>query len=449
MPIIRSISGLRATISDGCLSTELITDYIFALTNCIPISQIVIGRDGRPSGKWIEDAIIKLLTSLGWDVCSLGIVPTPTVQLITENNKAACGIVITASHNPADWNGLKFINQKGVFFDENENTQLWQFLDNKVSPKKIANNIGKIEFVTNAIDYHINKIIELPIFEKMKHNSLLATVDAVNSSGSVAVVQLLEKLGCSINPLYCNETGEFPHTPEPLPENLGDLCEAVRESNSEIGIAVDPDADRLVLIDEQGNPIGEENTIVLTVLSVLEHSTNPSEISIVVNHSTTQSVEEIATKYGAKVYRSAVGEINVVKKMQSIDAIIGGEGSGGVIYAPLHYGRDSLIGITLVLGLMRKLNKKISELKQSIPLNVMVKTKMPFTGDFAQLSEKIRLEYKDIEMNTEDGIKMIFENSWVQIRKSNTEPIIRIIAEAKTRKIAEDLIKNLENIINK
>jgi phosphomannomutase len=188
---------------------------------------------------------------------------------------------------------------------------------------------------------------------------------------------------------------------------------------------------------------------VLTVWSVLEHSTNPSEISIVVNHSTTQSVEEIAAKYGAKVYRSAVGEINVVKKMQSIDAIIGGEGSGGVIYAPLHYGRDSLIGITLVLGLMRKLNKKISELKQSIPLNVMVKTKMSFTGDFAQLSEKIRLEYKDIEMNTEDGIKMIFENYWVQIRKSNTEPIIRIIAEAKTRKIAEDLIKNLENIINK
>ena len=223
----------------------------------------------------------------------------------------------------------------------------------------------------------------------------------------------------------------------------------MRESHSQIGIAVDPDADRLVLIDEQGNPIGEENTIVLAVWSVLENSINPSEISIVVNHSTTQSVEEIAAKYGAKVYRSPVGEINVVKKMQATGAIIGGEGSGGVIYSPLHYGRDSLIGTMLVLSLMWKLDKKLSELKEILPKNIMVKTKMPFSGDFAQLTGKIRLKFNENEINNEDGLKIFFDNSWVQIRKSNTEPIIRIIAEAKSRENADDLIKELEIILNK
>ncbi|MEN6296052.1 MAG: phosphoglucosamine mutase [Chloroherpetonaceae bacterium] len=447
MPIIRSISGLRATISDGCLSRELIKNYISAYTNCLSNGPIVIGRDGRPSGKWIEEDIIELLINLGWDVKRLGIVPTPTVQIITEKTDAAGGIVITASHNPSDWNGLKFINSSGIFFDAKENSILWKYLDSNSQPRRLSINKGQAIEVNDAINFHIEKIFELPFWNKITKYPLNASVDAVNSAGSKAIPALLEGLDCTVNRLYCNGSGNFPHLPEPLPENLADLCVAVRESHSQIGLAVDPDADRLVLIDENGNAIGEENTIVLAVWSVLELSDNPSEVSIVVNHSTTQSVDEIANKYGAKVYRSPVGEINVVKKMQEIGAIIGGEGSGGVIYAPLHYGRDSLIGTSLVLALMWKLNKTLGELKEMLPKNVIVKTKMQFEGDFAQLSENIRNEFPTNEMNIEDGIKIFYPQSWVQIRKSNTEPIIRVISEAKNEELAQELINKIKKII--
>lgn len=447
MPIIRSISGLRATISDGCLNSELIREYIFAYTNCIQSEQVVIGRDGRPSGEGIEQEIIDILTSLGLDVVDLGIVPTPTVQIITEESKASGGIVITASHNPADWNGLKFINQNGIFFDENENALLWNYLDNGIPPRQHSSKIGQIARLHNAIDIHINKILDLQIWNHIEQSPILATVDAVNSSGSHAVPKLLERIGCSVDRLYCDGSGNFPHIPEPVPENLTDLSDAVHKAKSQIGIAVDPDADRLVLMDEMGNAIGEENTIVLAIWSVLELSKNPKDISIVVNHSTTQSVEEIAAKYGASVYRSPVGEINVVKKMQQTCSIIGGEGSGGVIYAPLHYGRDSLIGISLILALMWKLKKKLSELKSMIPMNYMVKTKIPFSGDFTQLNEQIRPQFYKNQINNEDGIKIYFPHSWVQIRKSNTEPIIRIIAEAKTEDLTRELIEKIKKII--
>jgi len=455
MPIIRSISGLRATISDGCLSQKLVKNYIYALANCISRGQIVLGRDGRQSGEWIEDEITNLLIDLGWDIISLGIVPTPTVQLITESSKASAGIVITASHNPADWNGLKFINNEGTFFDKKQNEKLWYYVDNGYDPETlhitncVSDQKGKVIIKNDAIDFHIDKIMELPFWESIKNSSLIAAVDAVNASGSHAIPMLLERLGCSVDKLYCDRSGDFPHIPEPLPANLIDLCNAVRKSNSQIGIAVDPDADRLVLIDENGIPIGEENTIVLAVWSVLELSPNPSEISIVVNHSTTQSVEDIAARYGAKVYRSPVGELNVVNKMQDTGASIGGEGSGGVIYAPLHYGRDSLIGTSLVLALMWKLNKKLSELKAMLPKYAMVKTKMQLEGDFEQIFGQIRLNYKNYKINNEDGLKIFLDNSWIQIRKSNTEPIIRIIAEAKDETSANNLINEIKNIIKK
>ncbi|HPD34209.1 MAG TPA: phosphoglucosamine mutase [Candidatus Kapabacteria bacterium] len=456
MPIIRSISGLRATISDYSLIPDLIEDYIYALTNRLSKGPVVVGWDGRGSGDWIEDLIRGILTYSGFDVIALGIVPTPTVQLITESMKAEAGIVVTASHNSEDWNGLKFINSSGTFFDTLQNKLLWYYADNGYDPKTglhrtnyISNKKGTVIIKNDAIQFHIDKIMELPFWKSIKQHPLRATVDAVNASGSVAIPLLLERLGCSVDKLYCDINGHFPHTPEPLPANLLDLCNAVHRSNSQIGIAVDPDADRLVLIDENGMPIGEENTIVLAVWSVLELSEDPSKVSIVVNHSTTQAVEDIAAKYGAIVYRCPVGEYNVVNKMQETGAIIGGEGSGGVIYAPLHYGRDSLIGTSLVLALMWKLNKKLSELKAMLPYYTMAKAKIPFQGNYTQIMQKIRLNYRNYKINDEDGLKIYLDNSWVQVRKSNTEPIIRIIAEAKNKTSANDLINEIKNILKK
>ncbi|MGA2296528.1 MAG: phosphoglucosamine mutase, partial [FCB group bacterium] len=315
MPFIRSISGIRATIEDS-FSEEIIKNYVLGFISYLPPGPITLGRDGRPSGTYIEKIITDTITSYGRDVYNLGIVPTPTIQLFVEKTDSAGGIAITASHNPAQWNGMKFINNNGVFLDKEENNKFWEIVDNgSFTLPGISNKKNKIQY-ENGIDKHINSILELPIFtdtdskEKLIIRNFKVIVDAVNASGSIAVPKLLEKLGCDIIPLYCDGTGIFPHTPEPLPENLTELAKAVKNHNADIGIAVDPDADRLVLIDEKGIPVFEEYTIVLAVEAVLGSrklfKTNDS--SVVINYSTTRAVEDIALKYNAKCYRSAVGE---------------------------------------------------------------------------------------------------------------------------------------------
>jgi len=455
MPLIRSISGLRATVDDS-LTAELISDYMSALNTYLPAGPIVVGRDGRPSGIWIEKVISEKLSDFGREVRILGVVPTPTVQLMVEKSDAVSGIAITASHNPAQWNGMKFINQFGVFFDAEENAKLWKILDSKSFDDTIAQNPGLIKTIDKASEIHINNILNLPIFvntpliDKIKSRKLKIVVDAVNASGSKFVPKLLKYFGVDVIELYCDSTGLFPHTPEPLPENLTALAQAVINHKADLGIAVDPDADRLVLIDNNGSPIGEEKTIVLaaaTVLSSNEFLDNKYKPIVVVNHSTTRLVEDLASQFEAKVIRSSVGEINVVGKMKASNAVIGGEGSGGVILPHSHYGRDSLVGIALVLALLAKKEKTLSEINDELPRYEMIKNKTPFSGDKKILYDAIKKSFSNSNINEEDGLKIEFDKSWLQIRTSNTEPIIRIISEAPTKLEAINLVNKALDIL--
>jgi phosphomannomutase len=452
MAFIRSISGLRAT--EDSLTPDIITKYMLSFENILPEGNFVLGRDGRPSGKFIEEIILKALSRSGRKIYQLGIVPTPTVQLFVELLGASGGIAITASHNPSEWNGLKFINCQGLFLDSQENNLLWEIVDNE---KFIEKTRGKVDIkvINFAFDGHIDIVLYLPIFTKSKHPLSIfdkhykVVVDAVNASGSVAIPRLLDKLGCNVIPLFCDGSGNFPHFPEPLPINLIELAQAVKKHKADLGIAVDPDSDRLVLIDENGEAIGEEKTIVLAIESVLQsfHLFDYKEPVVVVNQSTTRLVEDICAKYSAKVLRSPVGEINVVKKMISSSAVIGGEGSGGVILPDCHYGRDSLVGTALVLNLMATNDKSLSEIVSTYPKYEMIKTKFPFSGNLKDYEASIRAAFQNEEFNDEDGLKIIREKSWVQVRQSNTEPIIRIIAEAPTNHEADELIMRIEKVI--
>lgn len=456
MSFIRSISGLRATLGDDLLP-EPVGNYTAAFSEISTPGKIVIGRDGRPSGKWIEQIVCGTLIACGREVVSLGTVPTPTVQLMVEELKAAGGIVITASHNPELWNGLKFLNYKGIFLDKDENEKLWECV-NKKQFKFLSNFIfPEIGIFPDAIEHHISKILSSPIFagtdklEKIRKRKFKVVIDAVNSSGSVAISSLLASLGSIAIPLFCDGTGIFPHTPEPLPQNLTILAEAVKINNADLGIAVDPDADRLVLIDETGSPIGEEKTISLAVLAVLSNKELFSEnddYSVVVNLSTTRLVEDIAAKFGTKVFRSPVGEINVVKKMKEVRAIIGGEGSGGVILPACHYGRDSLVGTSLLLSFLADKNLTLGKLSNSLPKYEMLKFKQEFSGSLEPLIPIIKSKFPNANINEEDGIRIDLEKSWVQLRKSNTEPIIRIISEAETAEEAEELAEKIKSMFD-
>ena len=448
MPIVHSISGLRATQNDG-LSPELINKYISAFSKILPNGPVVVGRDGRQSGKWIEDIVLNTFTNSGREVRLLNVVPTPTVQLMVEHSDAIGGIVITASHNPSEWNGLKFIGGNGVFLDEQWNRKLWNEVDLISSYDALSKTNENKIYIDKAIEQHIDKILSLQIFTKtdilntLRKKRFKIVVDAVNASGSRSIPMLLEKFGCEVIKLYCDESGIFPHTPEPLPENLKDLADAVKVYNADLGIAVDPDADRLVLIDDTGSSIGEENTIVLCTESVLEMKnllTDFIDYNVVVNHSTTRRVEEIAEKYDAKVFRSPVGEINVVKKMKEVNAIIGGEGSGGVILPECHYGRDSLVGSALILTLIARRNISLSELVKELPHYDMLKTKKQFSGNIDSIIGNLIKEFPDGIPLKEDGIKINFPTKWVQLRASNTEPIVRLIAEAKSYLEAKELL---------
>jgi phosphomannomutase len=450
MPLVRSISGLRATVDDNALNDDLVRDYCRAFSEIMPDGDIIVGRDGRPSGEHIQKITAETLTECGRNVYVAGVVPTPTVQLLVEKSNASGGIIITASHNPAQWNGLKFVGSDGVFLDGDSNMKLWNVLDNKLfGDSQVAGNIKQID---NAFASHLDSIMAIDVLrdslDAIKSLRLRVVVDAVNASGSEIVPELLRRLNVDVVPLFCDGSGIFPHTPEPLPANLTALADAVRQNKADLGIAVDPDADRLVLIDEKGNPIGEELTVALAVESILSYMhTETEKCAVVVNLSTTRLVEDIAQKYGASFYRAPVGEINVVRKMQEVGAIVGGEGSGGVIYPACHYGRDSLVGIALVLSLMARRHQSLRRIADGFPKYEIVKYKQEYSGDIKALTKRIAENYQDARINLDDGIRIDFAHSWVQLRGSNTEPIIRIISEAPTRKEAEKLIEGLKRYI--
>jgi phosphomannomutase len=447
--LIRSISGLRGlTDVPNGLTTEVVRLYAasFAMY-CKGI--IAVGYDGRQGGKDIYNFVCKTLTDYGCDVFALGMVPTPTVMFEVENDISIHGgISVTASHNGQAWNGMKFIASSGLFLDKEQNESLWQIIDsNSPVPSQTK---GRITLREDIIDKHIKSILAIPFLdvEKIRARNFKVVLDTVNASGSFIHPKLLEALGVTnVIGVATDGSGIFPHPPEPVPQNLTSLCEAVKTNNADIGIAIDPDADRCVFIMENGEPFIEENTIVIATEEVLKYSVQGQHV--VVNLSTTRAVEDIAAQYGAKVYRTPVGEINVAKKMHELDSVIGGEGSGGVIYPEVHTGRDSLVAVALALNNLAASGMSLSEKKASLPQYEIVKSKIDLTST-DQVKEvlasvKAKMSPKAKSINEEDGLRFDFGKSWLHVRASNTEPIIRLIAEAQTKIESQELLNQALN----
>lgn len=455
--LIVSVSGIRGIPGDS-LTPENIIKYTSAFAEYSKRNfknkkiRIAVGRDGRLNGDVIEKLVVSVLSMCGADVINIGIAPTPTVQIATEDLKCAGGISITASHNPHIWNGLKFLNPDGTFLDE---TQVKNFIALAQAGKfKYADvaDIGKVHDDFSWTQKHAAKVLKLKILnlKKIRQKKFKVVVDAVNASGSYVVPELLEKLGCKVIRLFCDGSGIFPHTPEPLPENLTLLSKAVKKNKADIGISVDPDADRLVLITDTGEPFGEENTITSVANFVLKNIKSGKK-AVTVNLSTTRSVDDIASKNKAIVGRSPVGEINVVKEMMRNGSVIGGEGSGGVIYPELHYGRDSLVGIALFLNELADSNMKLSDYKKSLPEYFIAKTKIENVKDPDRILKSLKKKFtgkKNVrKIWTSDGVKIDFEHGWVHLRKSNTEPIIRIITETATMNESLKMQKEIKELV--
>ncbi len=449
--LIRSISGLRGiTASAEGLTNEVIQNYALSFATLLGnTGTIAIGYDGRSGGESVYSFICEEVTKAGCDVMTLGMVPTPTVMFAVEKNENIIGgISVTASHNGQEWNGMKFIAATGLFLDKKQNEKLWKILDGGTA--KLGATHGSIIAGEDVVDEHIESVLAIPFLalEKIRERKFRIVLDAVNASGSFIHPKLLKKLGVAeIIGVAIDGSGVFPHKPEPVPQNLTSLCEAVLKHKADLGIAVDPDADRCVLIMENGEPFIEENTIVLAAEEVLKNS--PRGQKIAVNLSTTRAVDDIAEQYGAEVLRTPVGEINVAKEMIKESAIIGGEGSGGVIYPAVHTGRDSLVAVALALSNLASTEMTASQKKNALPKYEIVKAKIDLESTeqvqsvLAGVKAKMALKARSI--NEEDGIRFDFYKSWLHIRPSNTEPIIRLIAEAPTREEAEELISEAQS----
>ena len=461
MTLIKSISGIRGTIGgkpgnnltpiDIVESTAAYGTWLKSKYNVHKL-KVVIGRDARISGEMLEKLCIGTLISLGIDVVNLGLSTTPTVEIAVPKENAQGGIILTASHNPKQWNALKLLNDKGEFISENDGKELLDLIKHQDFSFSEVDNLGITIEKDNYLDEHIQDIInldtvDLEAIEKAKINIV---VDAVNSSGGIAVPKLLKALKCNnVTNIYCEPNGDFPHNPEPLPENISELSKTVISEKAHIGIVVDPDVDRLAFVCENGEVFGEEYTLV----AVADHILKQKKGNTVSNLSSTRALRDITEKNGGNYFASAVGEVNVVTKMKEKNAVIGGEGNGGVIYPDLHYGRDALVGIALFLTHFAKMNLSMSELKRSYPNYTISKNKIELTPttNIDELLKKIAKKYSDTEQNSIDGLKLDFENEWVHLRKSNTEPIIRIYAESenkdKAHALGERFIKELSELM--
>jgi phosphomannomutase len=444
--IIRSISGVRG-ITETHLTPESAVGYARALHQILPIGVIMAGQDSRPSGEDIIHAMMGELTRLGRTVILCGIVPTPTVQFMVHNTEAVGGFIVTASHNPIEWNGLKFVREDSTFFHPNECDQLFELVDvNTTLPD--AKEPGIIWPEQNAIQKHVIACVSLKCIDlnRIQRRHFKVVIDAVNGGGAYALPAMLESLGCEVIEINCEPDGNFTRGTEPLPENLKDLCQAVISYDADAGFAVDPDADRLAVVNEKGKPLGEEYTLVLAADGYLK-DTGKCE-KFVVNLSTSLALEKLAVSKNSSVIRSAVGEINVVNKMNEIGSDLGGEGNGGVILRECHLGRDSLVAVTMVLNRMSQTEEPLSKIHQSLPQFEIVKDKVSLEGiDPDALIQKVSELFNDAEKNTLDGIKFTWENKWVHLRKSNTEPIMRIYAEASNKESAEKLVKSVQSCI--
>jgi phosphomannomutase len=444
--IIRSISGVRG-ITETHLTPELSVVYARALHQFLPKGVIMAGQDSRPSGEDIIHAMMDELVRLGRTVIYCGIVPTPTVQFMVHNTEAVGGFIVTASHNPIEWNGLKFVREDSTFLHPNECAQLFGLVDTNKELQD-AKDPGIIWPEQNAIQKHMIACVSLKCIDlnRIQRRHFKIVIDAVNGAGAYALPAMLESLGCEVIELNCEPDGNFTRGTEPLPENLKDLCQAVISHDADAGFAVDPDADRLAVVNEKGEPLGEEYTLVLSADGYLENIVKSEKF--VVNLSTSLALEKLAESKNCSVIRSAVGEINVVNKMNEIGSDLGGEGNGGVILRECHLGRDSLVAVTMVLNRLSQSNETLSEIHQSLPQFEIIKDKISLEGiDPEELIRKVSGLFNDADKNTLDGIKFTWDDKWVHLRKSNTEPIMRIYAEAPNKDSAKKLVERVQSCI--
>lgn len=453
MTLIKSISGIRGTIGGKVDQGLTPVDAVkFAAAygswlknrNAQQKIKVVIGRDARISGQMISDLVVATLVGLGIDVVNLGLSTTPTVEIAVPLENAHGGIILTASHNPKQWNALKLLNEKGEFISGKDGEEVLAIAANEGFDFAEVDDLGKVITDDSYMHKHIDAILALPLVDKaaIEAADFSVVVDAVNSSGGIFVPALLEALGVKkITKLYCEPTGEFPHNPEPLPEHLTDLAAKIKEVGADVGITVDPDVDRLALVCEDGSMFGEEYTLVAVADFVLTHTPGAT----VSNLSSTRALRDITEDRGLLYSAAAVGEVNVVAKMKETHAVIGGEGNGGIIYPELHYGRDSLVGIALFLSHLAHKKMTVSELRDSYPKYTISKNKIELTPDIDvdQLLLHMTLNYAHEEVDTTDGVKIYIGKEWVHLRKSNTEPIIRIYSESQNEQMADALAKRI------
>ncbi len=449
MTLIKSISGFRGTLGGKAGETLTpidIVKFTAAYTTIIrrtaknhPI-KIVIGRDARPSGAMVAELVNQTLVAMGVEVLDCGLSTTPTVEMMVPHFNADGGIILTASHNPVNWNALKLLNNKGEFIDADLGKQLLEIAASEDFEFEAVENLGSVTKVADAIAIHIQKILDLPLVdvEAIKRANFKVAVDAVNSTGGISILPLLDALGVKqVVPLYCEPSGDFPHNPEPLAEHLEEIMSLVPQESCDVGFVVDPDVDRLAIISENGQMFGEEYTLVAVADFLLPHLKGAT----VSNLSSSRALRVVTEKAGQNYYAAAVGEVNVVEKMKEVNAVIGGEGNGGIIYPELHYGRDALVGIAFFLTHLAQKQCKTSELRASYPPFFMAKKKAQLdpNQDVDALLDTLAKTQKEGTVTTIDGVKIDFENEWVHLRKSNTEPIIRIYTEAPTQAGADAL----------
>ncbi|MCL2100508.1 MAG: phosphoglucosamine mutase [Fibromonadales bacterium] len=444
MQLMRSISGIRGVVGET-LTPQVIMSHTKAFLDLMNAKKIVIGRDSRPTGSTIAELVCSVCSLSGVEVVDSGLATTPTVELLVEQLEASGGIIITASHNPIEWNALKFLNSKGMFLGPQEAKELFAKADAAEFSWPDYSKIGKKESIASGDEMHIKATLALPFVDtqKIKERKFKVAVDAVNGAGSFALPKMLEALGCEVVKIHCEPNGIFPRGAEPLQENLGDLGKAVRENKCDIGFALDPDADRCAIADENGNAIGEEYTLAIAAETVLEREAKPLSINL----STSRMCEDLAEKFGVKCYRAAVGEINVSLDMMEHGCVAGGEGNGGVILPALHYGRDSLVSAALILDLLARRNIKVSDWVKSHPSYAMLKKKFEIKNPIALAMEKAEKAFAGWKVDKRDGLWLGKDKSFVHLRASNTEPVVRVIAEAPTAAEAENLCNKIEELL--
>jgi phosphomannomutase len=458
MTLIRSISGIRGTIGDkrgDNLTPEDIVKFTSAYAIWVKrqtennLVKVVVGRDARPSGKMVYHIVCGTLISMGIDVIDLDLATTPTVEMAITAEEAQGGIILTASHNPVQWNALKLLNFRGEFLNKEEGEEILNIAAQHDIDYAAVDQLGAEIRKDDYLDYHIHKILELPQVDvdAISSKEYRVVVDGINSVGGIAIPRLLRALDVKeVIEVNCEPAGRFAHNPEPIPENLTGIRQEIQKNNADLGFVVDPDVDRLAIVDENGSMFGEEYTLVAVADYILQNKPG----NTVSNLSSTKALRELTAEYGGSYYPSAVGEVNVVEKMKEAEAVIGGEGNGGVILPELHYGRDALVGIALFLTHLAKAGVSCSELRKKYPFYHISKNKIQLTPDIDvdNILEKVKNNYKDYPLNDVDGVRIEFPEGWVHLRKSNTEPIIRIYSEGEDRKTAEELASGIISTVN-